>query len=152
VKVGAEFGIDIDEVRRVIDSAEVLVVRLSVTDRRLLVDARTNDATGPMIKVVPPVATGQERFKALKILRPRFRSPERIVTFHWPRHARALVDSGLWEHLAKRLCALGWSDTAGQCDEALADLLREERMVEARAIRGGEGFKTIWSARPGTDE
>jgi hypothetical protein len=150
--VGAEFGIDIDEVRRVIDSADVIVVRLSVTDRRLLIDARTNDNDGPMIKVVPPVASGQERFKALKMLRPRFRSPERIVTFHWPRHARALVDSGLWDHVARRLCALGDAGTASQCDEALADLLAEERAVEARAITGGEGFKTIWSLRPSEDE
>ena len=144
--MNAGYGIDLDEVRRVIDSADVLVVRFSVTDRRLLVDARTSDAEGPMIRVVPPVASGQERFKALKMLRPRFRSPERILTFLWPRHARALQESGLWDHLARRLCALGGAETAAQCDEALRDLLAEERAVEVRAITGGEGFKTLWPA------
>jgi hypothetical protein len=143
--VSGEFGIDLDEVRRVIDAADVLVVRLSVTDRRLLVDARTSENEGPLIRVVPPVASGEERFKSLKMMRPRFRTPERILTFQWPRHARALVESGLWNHLAHRLVALGWPETAAQCDAALRDLLQEERKTEAEAIKGGEGFKTIWA-------
>ena len=98
-----------------------------------------------MIRVVPPVATGEERFKALKIMRPRFRSPERILTFQWPRHARGLVESGLWDRIVQRLVGLGWPDTAEQCDTALSNLLAEERKSEVEAIRGGEGFKTIWS-------
>ena len=146
------FGIDLDEVRRVIDAAEVLVVRFSITDRRLLIDTRTNGDEGPMIKVVPPVTSGEERFKSLKILRPRFRSPERILTFQWPRHARALVEAGLWEHMARRLVAIGWSGTAAQCDEALHDLLREEGDVERAAIRGGDGFKTLWAKDMPIDE
>ena len=144
--LNADFGIDVDEVRRVIDAAEVLVVRFSVTDRRLLVDARTNENFGPMIKVVAPVASGEERFKSLKILRPRFRTPERILTFQWPRHARALVESGLWDHLARRVVGLGGAETAAQCDEALRELIREERKVEVEAIKGSERFKTIWPA------
>ncbi|MEX2247552.1 MAG: hypothetical protein WEC75_12805 [Dehalococcoidia bacterium] len=140
----ADFGIDLDEVRRVIDAADVLVVRFAVCDRRLLVDARTNAEEGPMLKVVPRAGSAEERFKSVEMLRPRFRVPERILTFHWPRHARALVDAGIWDHMARRLCASGFSDTAGQCDAALRELMDEERLVEMTAIRGGEGFQTIW--------
>ena len=150
--MNADWGIDLTEVRRVIDAAEVLVIRLSVTDRRLLVDARTNQEYGPMIKVVPRASSAEERFRSLKMMRPRFRVPERIMTFQWPRHARGLSESGIWEHLAKRLCSLGWSDTAGQCDEAYGELLREERLVEVAAIKGGEGFHTKWSADGYSDE
>jgi hypothetical protein len=150
--MNADWGIDLTEVRRVIDAAEVLVIRLSVTDRRLLVDARTNDEYGPMIKVVPRASSAEERFRNLKMMRPRFRVPERIMTFQWPRHARALAESGIWEYLARRLCSLGWSDTAGQCDEAYGELLREERQVEVAAIKGGEGFHTKWSADGYSDE
>ena len=146
------FGIDIDEVRRVIDAAEVLVVRFAITDRRLLVDSRTNDECGPLIKVVPPAANAQERFRSLKILRPRFRSPERILTFEWPRHARALAEAGLWDHMARRLVALGFADTAGQCDDAYRQLVGEERIVEAAAILGAEGFQTLWPADATADE
>jgi hypothetical protein len=145
--VKADFGIDLDEVRRVIDAADVLVVRFSITSRRLLVDARTSADEGPMIKVVPQASSAEERFRSLKMLRPRFRSPERIMTFHWPRHCRAMVESGVWDHLARRLVALGRSDTAAQCDAALAEIIEEERLVEVAAIRGAEGFQTIWENR-----
>jgi hypothetical protein len=146
------FGIDIDEVRRVIDAAEVLVVRFAITDRRLLVDSRTNEECGPLIKLVPPAANAQERFRSLKVMRPRFRSPERILTFEWPRHARALAEAGLWDHMAHRLAALGWPDAANQCDEAYAQLIEAEQQVEAAAILGGEGFQTIWPAQATADE
>jgi hypothetical protein len=144
--VGAEFGIDLDEIRRVIDAAEVLVIRFSVTDRRLLIDARTNGEYGPLMKVVPPAASAEERFRSLKMLRPRFRVPERIMTFHWPRHARCLEESGVWQHLAHRVVALGRSGTAAQCDEAYRELIEEERKAEMAAIRGGEGFQTLWAS------
>ena len=146
-----EYGIDLEEVRRVIDAAEVLVVRFSITDRRLIVDARTSAEEGPMMRVVPPVSSGEERFRSVQVLRPRFRTPGRILTFQWPRHARAMEEAGVWDHLARRLVSLGWSDTAGMCDAAFAELVREEQRVEARAITGGEGFKALWS-RDGRDD
>jgi hypothetical protein len=147
VGVSTDFGIDLDEVRRVIDAADVLVVRFTVTDRRLLIDVRTNETDGPMVRIVPPVTSAQERFKALKIMRPRFRSPERILTFHWPRHARAMVEAGLWDHIARRVVSAGGGASAPQCDEALRELLAAERAVEIAAITGAEGFKTIWGER-----
>jgi hypothetical protein len=150
--VNTDFGIDLDEVRRVIDAGEVLVIRFTVTDRRLLIDTRTNETDGPLIRVVPPVASAQERFKALKILRPRFRSPERILTFHWPRHARAMVEAGLWDHITRRMAAVGGDTGAAQCDQALRDLLAAERSVEIDAITGAEGFKTIWGERGAGDD
>ena len=143
----ADYGIDLDEVRRVIDAADVLVVRFSITSRRLLVDARTSKDEGPMIKVVPQARSAEERFRSVKMLRPRFRVPDRILTFHWPRHARSMLESGVWDHLARRLVALGRSDTAAQCDAAFAEIVEEERLVELAAIRGSEGFQTLWEAR-----
>lgn len=150
--MGADYGIDLDEVRRVIEAAEVLVVRLAITDRRLLIDARTNDDFGPMIKVVPRATSAEDRFRSLKIMRPRFRVPERILTFQWPRHARALEESGVWDHIARRLVVLGWPETAAQCDEAFRQLIDEERAVERNAIIGGEGFQTVWPASVTSDE
>ncbi|MBI5288246.1 MAG: hypothetical protein HY873_04670 [Chloroflexi bacterium] len=160
--MGVDFGIDLDEVRRVIDGAEVLVIRFSVTDRRLLIDTRSNEHAGPMIKVVPPAKSAEERFRAIKVLRPRFRVPERVVTFHWPRHARALGESGVWDHVCRRLedCRqdksrtdfVGRSDATRQCDEAYTQLLDEERKVELGAIRGAEGFQTVWPVGTVADE
>lgn len=142
--VSVDYGIDLDEVRRVIDGAEVLIVRFSVTDRRLLIDTRSNEHAGPMIKVVPPARSAEERFRAIKVLRPRFRVPERVVAFHWPRHARALGESGVWDQIVRRLVACGAEDAATQCEEAYQQLIEEERKAELNAIRGGEGFQTVW--------
>ena len=105
--MGVDYGIDLDEVRRVIDDAEVLVIRFSVTDRRLLVDTRSNEHAGPMVKVVPPARSAEERFRAIKMLRPRFRVPQRVVTFQWPRHARAMEEAGVIDHLTRRIVATG---------------------------------------------
>ena len=150
---GVGFGIDLDEVRRVIDAAEVLVVRFAVTDRRLLIDTRTNDQFGPLIKVVPCPANAEERFRSLKVMRPRFRVPERILTFEWPR-ACAFPSGGrfLGSRGAPAGGALAGPSTAAQCDEAYQELLEEERKVEVAAIRGSEGFQTLWPAGATADE
>ena len=148
----AEFGIDLDDVRRVIDTADVLIVRFVVTDRRLLIDARTSEEHGPMVRVVPRAGSVEERFRSLKMMRPRFRNPERIVTFNWPRHARTLAEAGIWEHIERRLSALGGEDAAKQCADAFAEIVEEERLVELAAIRGSDSFHTKWSKDGRADE
>jgi hypothetical protein len=149
--VTVDYGIDLDEVRRVIDGAEVLVIRFSVTDRRLLIDTRSNEHAGPLIRVVPPAQSAHERFRSIKTLRPRFRVPDRVVTFHWPRHARALAEAGVWDHVVRRLVAAGL-ERVKDLDDAYAELIREECAVERTAIVGGERFKTIWPAGAPADE
>ncbi len=60
-----DYGLDINEVGRVIDSADVLVVRFAILDKRLLIDTRTNEQDGPFIGIVPRAGSIEERFKAL---------------------------------------------------------------------------------------
>ncbi len=42
-----------DEVARVIDNADVLVVRFAILEKRLLVDTRTTEMVGPLIAIIP---------------------------------------------------------------------------------------------------
>ena len=105
--VSVEFGIDLDEVRRVIDSAEVLVVRFSTTTGDCSSIAERTRQMGRSIASVPPVASAEERFKALKQMRPRFRSPERILTSSGHGTLVRLAESGIWEYMARRVVALG---------------------------------------------
>ncbi len=81
-----DYGLDMDEVARVIDTADVLIVRFAILDKRLLVDTRSDDHDGPHISVVDKAGSVEERFKSLKKLRPRFPLPEKIMSFMWPRH------------------------------------------------------------------
>lgn len=133
-----------EEVTRVIDTADVLVVRFAILDKRLLVDARTNEKDGPLIAVVPRATSVEERFKSLKMLRPRFPLPEKITSFMWPRHVDTFRSAGLCERIEKRLVALGGEEMIARCEEAFAELSREEKTEVLSAIRGGEGYQTLW--------
>src|SRR3972149_3488150 len=108
-----DYGLDIEEETRVIDAAEVLVVRFAILDKRLLIDSRTNENEGPLIVVVPKAGSVEERFKSLKKLRPRFPLPEKIMSFMWPRHIDTLRNSGVWGKIGRRMGSLGGGGRRG---------------------------------------
>lgn len=139
-----DYGLDMGEVTRVIDSAQVLVIRFAILDKRLLIDARTNEQDGPLIAVVPKAGSVEERFKALKKLRPRFPLPEKILSFMWPRHVDTFRAAGLCDRIQARLVSLGGEDMASKCEAAFTELARDERAEVFSAIRGGDGYQTIW--------
>ena len=111
-----DYGLDLDEVSRVIDAADVLVVRFAILDKRLLIDARTNETDGPLIAVVPRAQSVEDRFKSLKKLRPLFPLPEKIMSFMWPRSRQKIavfaMNSGS--------ISLHSSRTLASCSSALA--------------------------------
>jgi hypothetical protein len=137
-----DLGVDIPELLGVINTAEVFVIMFQHFDRRLLVDARTAGSEGPMIRMADRVRNADERFRELRRMRPRFPSPERIVAFQWPRSARTLVASGVWQAIEDRVRSLGAG--ANTCQAVLAEMLFEERKEEGRAVTGGEPYRTIW--------
>ena len=139
-----DYGLDIDEVTRVIDAAEVLVVRFAIVDKRLLIDSRTNENEGPLIALVPKAGSVEERFKSLKKLRPRFPLPEKIMSFMWPRHIDTLRNSGIWDKIAGRMVSLGGADMTPRCEEVFQQLAMEEKAEVLQAIRGGEGYQSLW--------
>ncbi|MPZ22676.1 MAG: hypothetical protein GEU28_03855 [Dehalococcoidia bacterium] len=138
-----EFGIDLDEVFRVIDNAEVLVVRFALVDDRLLLDAR-EDGTGAVLKVVPKAGSVEERFRTIKELRPGLPLPERIMSFQWPRGLQSFRAAGIWGRLERRCAAVASGDPGLMCDAAWKRLEGAERELVRGAIRGGEGFQTLW--------
>lgn len=142
-----DFGLDLQEIMKVIDTAEVLVVRFAIVDKRLLVDARHNEEEGPLIKLVARANSVEERFRHLKEIRPRFPLPERIMSFMWPRHVALLQTSGVWQRIVDRLEALGHAGTADQCEAVYQELLAEERAQVVAAIRGESGYQSLWERR-----
>jgi hypothetical protein len=139
-----DYGIDMAEVGRVIDTADVLVVRFALVDKRLLIDARTTENEGPAIAVVDKAESVEDRFKKLKKMRPRFPLPERIMSFMWPRYVDTFRASGLCDRIESRLVGLGGDEMAKRCREAFEELSRVERGEVFTAIRGGEGYQTLW--------
>jgi len=139
-----DYGLDIDEVTRVIDAAEVLVVRFAILDKRLLIDARTSETDGPLIAVVPRAQSVEDRFKSLKKLRPLFPLPDKIMSFMWPRHVETMKNAGVWEKIESRLVSLGGEPMVEKCQSAYRELAHQERLEVLSAIRGGEGYQSLW--------
>lgn len=139
-----DYGLDMDEVGRVIDAADVLVIRFAILDKRLLIDARTSEDEGPFIAVVPKASSVEERFKSLKRMRPRFPLPDKIMSFIWPRQLETFRASGLWDRIEARMVALGGERMLERCREVFQELMREERAEVIAAIRGGESYQSLW--------
>jgi hypothetical protein len=113
-------------------------------DRRLLIDARTSEQEGPMIAVVPKANSVEERFKSLKKIRPRFPLPEKIMSFMWPRQMDTFRNSGLWAKIEERMVRLGGDAMSERCQEVFEELCRREKAEVLAAIRGGEGYQSLW--------
>jgi hypothetical protein len=139
-----DFGLDMEEVTKVIESAQVLVVRFAIVDKRLLVDTRTSEKEGPFIGVVPKAGSVEERFKSLKRLRPRFPLPEKIMSFMWPRHMETFRMSGLWNRIEERLVTLGGEPLSTRCNAVFDELISEEKTEVLAAIRGSENYQSLW--------
>jgi len=139
-----EYGLDMDEVARVIDGAEVLVVRFAILDKRLLMDTRTSEQDGPIIAIVPKADSVEERFKGLKKMRPRFPLPDKIMSFMWPRHMDTFRNCGLWAKIEARMVSLGGEQMAERCQQVYEELVRQEKAEVLAAIRGGEGYQSLW--------
>jgi hypothetical protein len=139
-----DYGLDMDEVTKVIDTADVLVVRFAIVDKRLLIDSRVNEQEGPLIVIVSKAGSVEERFKSLKKMRPRFQLPDKIMSFMWPRHIETFRTSGLWERIQARMVSLGGDEMLGRCQQVVEELAREEKTEVLSAIRGGEGYQSLW--------
>ncbi len=138
-----DFAIDIDAIFEVIDKADVITIRFLILPQRLLIDARCSKTDGPMIKVVPRAKSLEERFKSIKQLRPRFRLPEKITAIWWPKPVHALLASGIWERILRRLNAEALPDVQEQCAQALQTLTEHENTEILNAVRG-EGYQCLW--------
>lgn len=142
-----EFGMDLGEVMEVIDTAEVLVIRFAILDKRLLIDARHDEVDGPLVKLVPKTSSVEERFRSLREMRSRFPLPEKIVSFSWPRQVETFRLAGLWARIVDRLMASGHAGVKEQCEAVFGELVNEEKAEVMTAIRGGPSYQSLWQRR-----
>lgn len=138
-----DFGLDIPDVIRTVNSADVFTFRFVVISQRLLIDMRTNELDGPMLKVVPRAASAAERFHSLKQLRPSFAVPDRITPLLWPRYMRSLQSCGVWDAVARRIAGAGFPRIAEETRAVLDELCLLERAEFCKAIVG-DGYQTLW--------
>jgi hypothetical protein len=139
-----EYGVDLDEVRKVIEAADVLVVRFHLLPDRLLVDFRTRPGVLPFLAIVPRAESVEDRFRSIKKLRPEFGFPEKVMSFSWPRSMAILLASGVWQQIVDRMTDLGGVEAAERCGETMEELTRQEHDEILQAIRGADHYQTLW--------
>jgi len=140
---------NLDEVKGVIDTAEVLVIRFAILEKRLLMDARHNEKEAPLLQLVPKASSVEERFRSLKQLRPHFTLPDKIMSFTWPRHVETFRVAGLWQRILDRLAASGHAGLEEQAEVVFQELVREETTEILTAIRGGDNYQSLWERQGG---
>ena len=138
--------VDLDEVRKVIESADVFTIGFRTFQERLIVDTRSTGDTAPMIRVVEPVGTVEERFFWLGKERPMFNVPERFTFFIWPHSMRFLEECGLGDMIRQRVDPVG-TESGGEMAASVLRLHQLERKAEFDAIKG-RNFHTIWERTP----
>ena len=141
-----DYAIDLGAVFEVIDTAEVIIFRFVTVPQRLLFDARHSESDGPLLRTVPRANSLEERFKALKQLRPRFKVPEKISAIWWPKYIHSLQTCGVWERIMRRMAQDGYPGLAGGADDVLRELCQRERGEIFNAITG-TGYHTLWEHR-----
>lgn len=139
----SDYQLDLSEVRRHLDQTQVVGFFFPFLRRTLLLDTRTSGVDSPLVIVVPMVNSVEERVRSLHRLRRRFPKPESMTLIPWPKFIGSLQRLGVWEMIVERLVQLGGEELRLRCNEALAELLREERTQVKNAIVG-EGYQTLW--------
>ena len=140
-----QFQQDIEEIKESVEKAEVLSLFFPTFRKALLIDTRSNEREGPMVRVVPMVGSPQERLRTLRRLRPGFPRVHNLTVVPWPRYVGSLVRLGVWDRIVGRFVAAGQMEAVRACEEALEELRRLEK-AELAAVVLGQNYHTIWSA------
>ena len=135
--------VDLEELRKVVDNADVFTIGFRMFPERLIVDARTRENAGPMVRVVEPVTSVEERFFWLGTERPSFGAPERFTFFVWPHSVRYFEESGLGEMIRNRIYSLGFEEAGGEMAQSMQALVQLEQQATFDAIHG-RNHHTLW--------
>ena len=137
--------VNLAEVEKMVDHCDVFTVMFRLFPERLLVDGRTSPRDGPLIALVEPVATVEERYHWLGRKRPRFGPPENFMFFLWPHSIAFLEQCGVAARIRRRCESADWPQAAAMFDGILAELREKERLASRAAITG-EDYRSIWPA------
>ena len=135
--------VDVEQVREAVAAADVLVVGFRAFAERLLIDSRTNESAGPLVRVVEPLGGVTERMHWLGRHRPQFGLPQRFTFFVWPHSVDFLEASGVAQMFRDAVVVGGGGE---QVDAALHELRALERGARRAAVAGDQ-WRTLWSSR-----
>lgn len=142
-------ALDPEAIDEAVRDADVIVLGFDFTTDRLLVDLRDDPRghTPPIVEMVEPLAGADERQIWLSARRPGLRPPEQFLFFVWPHSVAYLEASPLLSGASARIRGEQGVDVSAMIAEILDDLRGREHTDMLAAVRGGEGFETLWSRR-----
>jgi len=139
-----DFRIDIDEIIRNIDSAEVISIYFPILRKAILIDTRFTEEDHPMVKIVSMASTVDERYRSLKRLRPSFPRPSAITVVPWYKYVESLLQLGIWRKVLERFVYSGHKDAVQACERAFEEISVLEIEEISSAITG-ENYRTMWT-------
>ena len=139
-----DFRIDLDEVLKNIDSAEVISIYFPLLRKTILIDTRFTEEDPPMIRIVPMATTPEERHRVLRRLRPHFPKPKAITVVPWPKYVESLVHLGVWRKVLERFVYSGHKEAVQACNQVLEEMYELE-IEELSAVITGENYHTMWA-------
>ena len=143
--MNGDFRMDMDDIVRNIESAEIVCVYFPLLRKTLVVDTRTDVEDPPIVKLLPMASSVEERFKSLRKLRPRFPRPEKVAVIPWPKYVDSLIRLGLWDRIVERCASSGDKGSVQACGGVLEELRGLEK-AELIAVITGDNYHTIWQS------
>ncbi len=139
--------IDVQEVLRAVDGAEILSILFPMLRKSLVIDTRYDVENEPMVRLMSRAGSTQERYRSIRRLRPQFPRPQHLTAIPWQRYVRSLSDLGVVDRISQRLVESGYSRPIVALNEAVRELHRLEKRELAYAIKGNN-YYTLWPSEP----
>lgn len=139
-----DFRIDLDDLIKNVDTAEVISIYFPVLRKTILVDTRCTLEDPPMVRIVQMAGSLEERQRSLRKLRPQFSRPKSITVVPWPKYVDSLVDLGVWSKVLERIAYSGHKEAVQRCDQVLNEVRRLEKN-ELAAVINGDNYHTVWA-------
>jgi len=140
-----DFGIDISELIKSIEDADVVSILFPSFRKSLVIDTRFSFEDRPLIKVMPMVSSIEERLKSVARLRPHFPRPSYLAVIPWFGYVDSLTNLGVWHVIMERLVDSAQKDSVKEFYEVMKQLKSMENEEMAEVIKGNR-YETIWSS------
>lgn len=135
--------VDVAALRERLERADLVVIGFHAFAERLLLDARSSPAEGPLVAVVAPVASMRERHAWLERHRAAFGQPDGFTFAVWPHSIALLREDEVLAPMSARMAAVS-NEAELAMSRALARLRVLERCALREAVRGGPAWETLW--------
>lgn len=141
-----DFAVDLAEVFENIDHAEVVSISFPTFNKSAVIDMRSNESEGPMLRVMPMVSSPRERIRSVRRLRPNFPRAKDLTVIPWHGYVDTLVQIGIWDKVVDRFVRSGQQEAVDSCNEILKELKQSEKTEMTAAVLG-DNYHTIWTSR-----